>query len=115
MREPRDPVTPGPSTPSPDEVRDLVRRIVDATLDGSASTSPAPVAPAASATVPGAASAAPERVAIAIGADHGGYVLKDAIGRVLAEANLADLARRQRATSGSSDRATSRRARRTRV
>jgi ribose 5-phosphate isomerase B len=89
MREPRDPVTPGPSTPSPDEVRDLVRRIVDATLDGGASTSPAPAAPAASATVPGAAPAAPERVAIAIGADHGGYVLKDAIGRVLAEAGFA--------------------------
>ncbi|MFH1474567.1 MAG: ribose 5-phosphate isomerase B [Chloroflexota bacterium] len=65
----------------PDEVRDIVRRIVDATLAARA------VAPALGA-VPGAAPAAPERVAIAIGADHGGVALKDRIGAVLTEAGL---------------------------
>jgi len=66
----------------------MVRQIVDATFgtDGklagvsSASTGPAP-APA-----PGPA---PGTVAIAIGADHGGWQLKDTIGRVLAEAGFA--------------------------
>jgi ribose 5-phosphate isomerase B len=70
-------------TPSADEVRDVVRRIVDATLDGRAPTSAAPAAPAV------APAAAPERVTIAIGADHGAWLLKDVIGRVLAEAGFA--------------------------
>jgi ribose 5-phosphate isomerase B len=63
----------------PNEVRELVRRIVDATLaaDG---TAPAKVAPAP---------AAPARESIAIGGDHGGYLLKDAIGRVLTEAGFS--------------------------
>ncbi len=79
----------------PGEVRELVRRIVDATLagDGTARTAPAAApadAPAASAPVPGGAPApAPERIAIAIGADHGGSALKDRIGEVLAEAGFA--------------------------
>ncbi len=85
-------------TPSADDVRQLVRRIVDATLDGVAPTttaaSPATVATAAHAapgsTAPPATSAPAARpVAIAIGADHGGWQLKDAIGRVLAEAGYA--------------------------
>ena len=81
-------------TPSADEVREVVRRIVDATLDGRAPTSAAaarpPAAPAAAPAAPAAApAAAPERVAIAIGADHGAWQLKDVIGRVLAEAGFA--------------------------
>lgn len=66
----------------PDEVRDIVRRIVDATLA-------APAVPPALGAVPGAAPAVEERVAIAIGADHGAWQLKDAIGRMLAEAGFA--------------------------
>jgi ribose 5-phosphate isomerase B len=104
-----------PNLPSADEVRALVRQVVEAALDGGAS-SPAPVlpapapaasspAPAASAPAPAASSpapasparaaspgatpGAPERVAIAIGADHGGSALKDRIGEVLAEAGFA--------------------------
>ena len=95
-REPRDPAalipaTPAPAAPtraapSPDEIRALVRRIVDATLDGSASTSPVPAVPAAAS---GEAQATPGRVAIAIGADHGGRQMKDRIGTMLTEAGFA--------------------------
>ena len=92
--------------PSADEVRDLVRRIVDATLDAGARPepgSPAPSAtPAPTATAGGSATPAPTgtsavtpdhalasalgTAAIAIGADHGGWQLKDVIARTLAEA-----------------------------
>jgi ribose 5-phosphate isomerase B len=58
-----------PRMPSADDVREMVRRIVDATLDGDGDSGIA--------------------IAIAIGADHGGWQLKDAIGRVLAEAGYA--------------------------
>ncbi len=91
MRDPQ--AAPGPAArpPSPDEVRALVRRIVDATLDGgagAASTVSAPSAPAAAPAGPlPAAPGGP--VTVAIGADHGGYVLKDRIGKVLAEAGFA--------------------------
>ncbi len=72
--------------PSADEVRAIVRRIVDATLAGTG----APVAPATPTAVhPATAPAAAGGVAIAIGADHGAWQLKDAIGRVLAEAGYA--------------------------
>ncbi len=75
--------------PSADEVRALVRQVVEATLDGGASAPP-PAASATPAASPGTAPApAPERVAIAIGADHGGSALKDRIGEVLAEAGFA--------------------------
>jgi ribose 5-phosphate isomerase B len=101
MREPvRD-----PAAPSDGAVRDLVRRIVDATLDGGAPTSsPAAAAmPAApsfvsaqiqpSTTNPGPAApdtgSASGTVGIAIGADHGGWQLKDAIGRAVADAGFA--------------------------
>jgi ribose 5-phosphate isomerase B len=77
---------PESRTPSADEVREMVRRVVDATLDGSAPTSPVP---AASASAPGAAQADPERVAIAIGADHGGRQMKDRIGEMLTVAGFA--------------------------
>ena len=89
----------------PNEVRELVRRIVDATLAvpapaaapgqapvaalADAPADAAPGAPAA-APVPAPTSApAPGAVAIAIGADHGGSDLKDRIGAVLAEAGFA--------------------------
>jgi len=75
----------------PDEVREIVRRIVDATLAGDATARTAPGkarAPAAGAA-PGLAAAAPELVAIAVGADHGGSDLKDRIGALLAEAGFA--------------------------
>ena len=73
--------TPGP--PTVDEVRDLVRRVVDATLaDGGNTRAQGPTEAAAD----GAAAVAPSgQVAIAIGADHGGVALKDRIGQMLAE------------------------------
>ena len=84
MRDPRGPsATPSPATPSPDEVREMVRRIVDATLDGGASTSPAPAPATAPAPAPPAGA-----VAIAVGADHGGFALKDRIGKMLTEAGF---------------------------
>lgn len=67
-------------SPSEAEVRALVARVVDATLGSSA---PAP----ASAAAPAPADAA--LVAIAIGADHGGWELKNRIGAMLAEAGFA--------------------------
>ncbi len=100
--------------PSAEEVRDVVRRVVESRLDASG----APTTQAARLIDPGAAptdrtvtppdragrgatlpagspSSAvaagpgePDRVAIAIGADHGGYALKDRIGQVLAETGL---------------------------
>lgn len=95
-------------TPTAEEIRTLVRTIVDATLDGgpgaAAPTGPDPgtagtasseaiaYAAAAPALDPaaGGATASPtsvgaKRDAIAIGADHGGFALKERIGRVLAE------------------------------
>jgi ribose 5-phosphate isomerase B len=72
----------------PNEVRELVRRIVDATLAGeAAATTGTQSAPTGDATA--TAAQAPAREAIAIGGDHGGYRLKDAIGRKLAEAGFA--------------------------
>lgn len=76
-----------PRTPGPDEIRALVRQIVDATLSGQAVSSAAPISTStdkAPASVPGDG-----RVVIAIGADHGGWELKDRIGRQLAEAGYA--------------------------
>ncbi|HSW41464.1 MAG TPA: ribose 5-phosphate isomerase B [Patescibacteria group bacterium] len=63
----------------PDEVRELVRRIVEETLaaDWTARPKAEPVP------------ASPQRVAIAIGADHGGAALKDRIGAMLLEAGFA--------------------------
>jgi ribose 5-phosphate isomerase B len=56
-----------PRTPSVDEIRILVSRIVDATMDPSA----APAEPVAHAG---------EQTAVAIAGDHGGWRMKDAIG-----------------------------------
>lgn len=81
-----------PRTPSADDVRTLVRRIVDATLDGDARPGPAPAPDTATAPTPGPATPPPAGaapIAIAIGADHGGWQLKDALGKVLAETGYA--------------------------
>lgn len=72
--------------PSEAEVRALVARIVDATL-GPGAAAPASAAPVTPSHAPGAAAApVTGKVAIAIGADHGGWELKNRIGAVLAEA-----------------------------
>jgi ribose 5-phosphate isomerase B len=82
MREQR-----GLGRPSADDIRDIVRRVVDATLategvtpstSTGSSAEPSPV----SAT---SAHTGSERVAIAIGADHGGVAMKAAIAKMLAE------------------------------
>jgi len=80
-----------PRSPSEAEVRALVARIVEATLAAGAPTIASAggpggeAAPSAAASAP-APSPAAGRVAIAIGADHGGWELKNRIGTVLAEA-----------------------------
>jgi ribose 5-phosphate isomerase B len=58
-------------TPSADEVRTLVRRIVDQTLKSGATSASAP--------------AADDRTVVAIAGDHGGWRMKDAIGSWLSE------------------------------
>ena len=81
-----------PGSPSPDEVRALVRRIVDATFAGQP-MSASPASGATDAAPPAAGASAPSpadgRVVIAIGADHGGWELKDDIGRQLVGAGFA--------------------------
>jgi ribose 5-phosphate isomerase B len=77
-----------PLNANPDEVREIVRRIVDATMStepahGSAAAAPAAPSPTP-APVPG-----PEPVTIAIGGDHGGYQLKDRIGAYLRQNGFA--------------------------
>ncbi len=61
-----------PRTPSADEVRTLVRRIVDQTLETSATPTPAD-----------------GRTVVAIAGDHGGWRMKDAIGKWLEENGYA--------------------------
>jgi ribose 5-phosphate isomerase B len=77
--------------PTEAEVRAIVARIVDATLAAggapAGTLAPAPTTAAAPAAAPASAPAA-ARVAIAIGADHGGWELKDRIGAVLTEAGF---------------------------
>jgi ribose 5-phosphate isomerase B len=71
----------------PNEVRELVRRIVDATLAAdTTSAATAGTGTATAATTVGPTAPPPE--VIAIGGDHGGYRLKDAIRRMLAEAGF---------------------------
>ena len=65
-----------PRTPSADEIRILVGRIVDATLEP-AGTATQPVAPVDGQTM------------VAIAGDHGGWRMKDAIGAWLAEHGYA--------------------------
>jgi ribose 5-phosphate isomerase B len=65
--------------PTDQEVRDVVRRIVDAVYQPPAGTA----TPGASAS--SGAAADPGKATIAVGADHGGYRLKEQIRQVLAE------------------------------
>jgi ribose 5-phosphate isomerase B len=84
MRDQRDPGI------SPDELREIVRGIVDSTLAGDpAALSATSVSPLAPAHAPAATQPGSVRVAIAIGADHGGVALKDVIARMLTEAGFA--------------------------
>jgi len=78
-------------SPSADEVREIVRGIVDATLagDGPAAAAGSQSSPAQTASPAPTAQPGSERVAIAIGADHGGSALKDVIGKMLTEAGYA--------------------------
>ncbi len=70
-------------TASADEVREIVRGVVDAALAGGG-TGAESAAAAAPAAQPGS-----QPVAIAIGADHGGAALKDVIAKMLTEAGFA--------------------------
>ncbi len=82
----------GPAVPSPDEVRDVVGRVVDEMLGSPAGASagpPATASPSPATPAPEAAPGAPGQVTIAIGADHGGYVLKNRIGQVLRESGFS--------------------------
>lgn len=76
---------------SADEVREVVRRIVDAALDTADAPPSTPISSRAGQAGGGAddTEADQGRVTIAIGADHGGHALKDRIGRVLAEEGYA--------------------------
>jgi ribose 5-phosphate isomerase B len=86
MPEPRAPVLESPAPPaSPDAIRDVVRRIVDATLARDGAGTPPPASAPGGAPEPTPAAA----VAVAIGADHGGAALKDRIGHVLTDAGFA--------------------------
>jgi ribose 5-phosphate isomerase B len=69
-----------PRSPDADQIRALVRQIVDAALSGQAPSA------APTAGTDAVAASADRRVAVAIGADHGGWELKDRIGRQLTEA-----------------------------
>jgi len=67
--------------PSPDDVRAMVRKIVDQTMDETAAAPAPPPAPARAAS--------DDRVAVAIAGDHGGWQMKDAIGAWLTENGYA--------------------------
>ncbi len=75
--------------PSAEDVREIVRRIVDATLQAGTGAAAASSGPERGidgvAGAIGATGLSDGGNAIAIGADHGGYLLKERIGRVLAE------------------------------
>ena len=72
-------------TVSEDQVRDVVRRVVGAMYDAGTASAP-DGAPPAPGDAPGANHAtAGTGIAVAVGADHGGFELKQLIGRRLAE------------------------------
>jgi ribose 5-phosphate isomerase B len=79
--------------PTPDEVRAIVARVVDAHLGSAAGPASAPGgSPTPGLTPAPAAAGAPApaggRTRIAVGADHGGWELKNRISEVLAEAGF---------------------------
>lgn len=67
-------------------VRDVVRRVVDAMYDAGTETASGAASAGAEATTAAIPATAGPPVAIAIGADHGGFELKQLIGRRLADA-----------------------------
>ncbi len=73
---------PGPASPSEQEVRSLVERILDGVMAADLSPQTREEQPAPPATDAGAG----QKLRIAIGADHGGYPLKEKIGFRLREA-----------------------------
>lgn len=73
---------PGPTSPSEQEVRSLVERVLDGVMGADASPRALDDGPGE----PPVASDAESQVRIAIGADHGGYPLKEKIGFRLREA-----------------------------
>ncbi len=73
---------PGPASPSEQEVRSLVERILDGVMAADLSPQTREEQPAPPATGAGAG----QKLRIAIGADHGGYPLKEKIGFRLREA-----------------------------
>jgi ribose 5-phosphate isomerase B len=79
MADPRD-------RPSEQEVRDVVRRIVDRVAVPAPGSLPAPAAEAdRTPAVDGDSPASPGRLTIAVGADHGGFALKEHIRQALAD------------------------------
>jgi ribose 5-phosphate isomerase B len=69
--------------PTEQQVREVVRRIVESTVEAGPATTPRPTAATDSGTA-----AEPART-VAVGADHGGYPLKQVILRALAERGYA--------------------------
>lgn len=80
MTSPDGPPSPSRQAPSEQEVRSLVERVLDGVV-GSEPPSPAPAGP----TPESAPAPAGSQPRIAIGADHGGYALKERIGFRLRE------------------------------
>lgn len=71
--------------PSEAQVREVVRRIVEATVPPTPAAPPSPATPATALPATSESVAATLRPAIAIGADHGGFALKEQIRRTLAD------------------------------
>lgn len=71
--------------PSEARVREAVRRIVEATVPPSSDAPAFPARPATAAPVTAVADDAAVRPEIAIGADHGGFALKEQIRRTLTD------------------------------
>ncbi len=74
-----------PPVPSEEVVRRLVERALEAAEAAASGSAPTTLAPAASLAPPSGDPAASDSRTVALGADHGGYALKQAIGKALAE------------------------------
>jgi len=74
-----------PPVPSEEVVRQLVERALKATEASASGSAPTTLAPTASSGPPIDDPAASDPRTVALGADHGGYALKQAIARALAE------------------------------
>ena len=71
--------------PTEADVRDVVRRVVDAAVPAVPAGSSAPPSPTAPAAGPAATPGGGDRPPIAVGADHGGFALKELIRQTLEE------------------------------